>query len=150
LLAIGRRGTPRKLGVEGEEMAKVTYTLIDPRQYRARSVLVVGGGDSAIEAACSIAREPGTMVTLSYRSDVFNRAKKKNRTQIEDMAANGDVQVMLESNVVKISAQEVELEHNGKHFSILNDSIIICAGGILPDAMLNDIGIKVETKYGTA
>jgi thioredoxin reductase/NAD-dependent dihydropyrimidine dehydrogenase PreA subunit len=150
LLAIGRRGTPRKLGVEGEEMAKVTYTLIDPREYQARSVLVVGGGDSAIEAACSIAREPGTKVTLSYRSDAFSRAKKKNRTQIENMAAKGDVQVILESNVVKISAQEVELEHNGKHFSIPNDSIIVCAGGILPDGMLNDIGIKVETKHGTA
>jgi thioredoxin reductase (NADPH) len=150
LLAIGRRGTPRKLGVKGENMSKVTYTLIDPSQYRSQSVLVVGGGDSAIEAACSIAREPGTMVTLSYRSGAFSRAKKKNRTQIKGMAESGDVKVMLGSNVTNIAAKEVELEHKGKQVNILNDSIIICAGGVLPDAMLNEIGIKVETKYGTA
>ena len=150
LLAIGRRGTPRKLGVPGEELEKVTYTLIDPGQYRSQSVLVVGGGDSAIEAACSIAREPETRVTLSYRSDAFSRAKQKNRSQVEAMAASGELQLMLGSNVVEISRHEVRLEKDGKHLGIPNDAIIICAGGILPNGMLNDIGIEVETKYGAA
>ncbi|MEJ2107937.1 MAG: NAD(P)-binding domain-containing protein, partial [Acidiferrobacteraceae bacterium] len=68
LLTIGRRGTPRKLGVPGEEQGKVVYRLIDAEQYRGQHVLVVGGGDAALEAACSIADEPGTTVTLSYRS----------------------------------------------------------------------------------
>ena len=75
LLAIGRRGTPRQLGVPGEELPKVTYRLIDAEQYRNQHVLVVGGGDSALEAATSIAAEPGTKVTLSYRSGAFSRAK---------------------------------------------------------------------------
>jgi thioredoxin reductase (NADPH) len=150
LLAVGRRGTPRKLGVPGEESTKVTYTLIDPRQYRARSVMIVGGGDSAIEAACTIAEEPGTTVTLSYRSGSFGRAKKKNRSRIEEMSAQGRVQVLLESNVTEIRTDAVELEQKGEVLTIPNDSVIVCAGGILPDAMLNKIGINVETKYGSA
>ena len=77
LLAIGRRGTPRKLGVPGEEHSKVVYRLLDPRQYRGRKVLVVGGGDSALEAAVSLSEEPGTEVTLSYRGTAFNRVKAK-------------------------------------------------------------------------
>ncbi len=77
LLAIGRRGTPRKLNVPGEEHTKVVYRLIDPEQYSGKHVLVVGGGDSALEAATTIADEPGTTVTLSYRGGAFSRAKEK-------------------------------------------------------------------------
>ena len=87
LLAIGRSGSPRKLGVPGEELSKVVYRVIDPGQYRNQNVLVVGGGDSALEAATSIAAEPGTSVTLSYRSAAFSRAKPKNRQIVEDMEA---------------------------------------------------------------
>ncbi len=83
LLAIGRRGTPRKLDVPGEEQPKVVYRLIDPEQYRGQHVLVVGGGDSALEAAASIAEEAGTTVTLSHRSEAFSRAKMKNRERVE-------------------------------------------------------------------
>ena len=83
LLAIGRRGTPRKLEVPGEEQSKVVYRLIDPEQYRGQHVVVVGGGDSALEAAASIAEEPGTSVTLSYRSEAFGRAKQKNRIRVD-------------------------------------------------------------------
>jgi len=77
LLAIGRRGTPRKLGVAGEESTKVVYRLTDPEQYYSQNVLVVGGGDSALEAAISIAELPDTVVSLSYRSGTFSRAKEK-------------------------------------------------------------------------
>src|SRR5579862_986841 len=81
LLAIGRRGTPRKLGVAGEELPKVVYRLIDPEQYAGQNVLVVGGGDSALEAAVSVA-ECGGGVVLSYRGDAFARAKQANRARI--------------------------------------------------------------------
>lgn len=150
LLTIGRRGTPRKLGVPGEELSKVVYRLIDPEQYRNQHVLVVGGGDAALEAAHSIADEPGTTVTLSYRSDSFSRAKEKNRKMVEERQAAGRLQVMLSSNVKTITEKKVLIEHKGNSVEIPNDGVIICAGGVLPTPFLKKIGIEVETKHGTA
>ncbi len=150
LLAIGRRGTPRTLDVPGEDMEKVVYRLIDPEQYRERHVLVVGGGDSALEAATSIAAEPGTTVTLSYRSDGFNRAKSKNRDLVSDMEKSGRLRVMLSSQVLKIETDQVVIEQNGVTEHIPNEAIIVCAGGILPTPFLKSAGISIETKYGTA
>src|SRR5512143_446377 len=122
LLAIGRRGTPRKLGVPGEELPKVTYRLSDPAQYRGMHVLVVGGGDSALESAVVISEQPDTTVTLSYRSATFNRAKRKNRQRLEDAAASGRLNVLLESNVTQIDATEVELEQRGAKVRVPNDA----------------------------
>jgi thioredoxin reductase len=150
LLAIGRRGTPRRLGVPGEDLPKVVYRLIDPQQYRGRHVLVVGGGDSALEAAASIAAEPGTTVTLSHRSEGFSRAKLKNRDRVEAARKSGRLGVLMPSDIKKIGTREVELAQNGKRTAIRNDAVIVCAGGILPTAFLKSIGIEVETKYGTA
>ncbi len=150
LLAIGRRGTPRRLGVPGEDLAKVSYSLLDPAEYRSRRVLVVGGGDSALEAACSIAREPGTGVTLSYRSAAFSRAKKKNRCQVAELEKEGRLKVLLESNVVCIEEGSVTLRCGPDEHRLPNDAVIVCAGGILPDSMLKEMGITIETKYGTA
>ena len=150
LLAIGRRGTPRKLGVPGEELSKVVYRLIDPEQYRGRHVLVVGGGDSALEAATSIAAEPGSTVTLSYRSEAFSRSKEKNRRKVQEAESEGRLRVMLQSQVKEVTAEAVSLDHKGQKVDLPNDAIIVCAGGILPTAFLKSIGIEVETKFGTA
>lgn len=150
LLAIGRRGTPRKLDVPGEEQEKVVYRLIDPEQYRGQNVLVVGGGDSALEAAASIAEEKDTKVTLSYRSEAFSRAKLKNRKRVEMASADGRLDVLLKSTVARIETEHVEIEHEEQIRSINNDAIIVCAGGILPTGFLKSIGIDIETKYGTA
>jgi thioredoxin reductase (NADPH) len=149
LLAIGRRGTPRKLGVPGEEATKVVYRLIDPEQYRNRKVLVVGGGDSALEAAISIAEQPGTEVSLSYRSDAFSRAKEKNRRIIDDLSNSGRLKLFMSSSVREIFENRVEIDQQGNIIDIANDAVIVCAGGILPTPFLKEIGIKVETKYGT-
>jgi len=150
LLSIGRRGTPRKLGAPGEESPKVVYRLIDPEQYRGHHVLVVGGGDSALEAATSIAAEPETTVTLSYRSEAFSRCKEKNRRKVQDMEAEGRLRVMLQSQVKQITAESVSLDHGGQIVEIPNDAVIVCAGGILPTPFLKSVGIEVETKFGTA
>jgi thioredoxin reductase (NADPH) len=149
LLAIGRRGTPRKLEVPGEELTKVTYRLSDPAQYRGMHVLIVGGGDSAIESAVTIAEQPDTKVTLSYRSASFTRAKRKNRQRLEEAAAAGRLNLLLESNVTRIEPTEVELEQRGKPVRLPNDAIIVNAGGILPTPFLKGLGVEVETKFGT-
>ena len=150
LLAIGRRGTPRKLGVPGEDHEKVLYRLMDPEQYAGKHVVVVGGGDSALEAAASIAEQHGASVTLSYRSDSFGRAKQKNRDRVKTAEARGSLKVMLKSNVIEVLEKEIILEHEGTKIKLPNDFIIVCAGGILPTGFLKEIGITVETKFGTA
>jgi thioredoxin reductase (NADPH) len=150
LLAIGRRGTPRQLGVPGEDQKKVVYQLIDPEQYKGQHVIVVGGGDSALEAATSIADQPGTTVTLSYRSDAFGRAKQKNREKLASQQASGRLNVRLKSTIKKIDAQSLDLAFDGKVDTLPNDAVIVCAGGILPTEFLKSIGINMDTKYGTA
>ena len=150
LLAIGRRGTPRRLGVPGEDLPKVVYRLIDPEQYRNQHVVVVGGGDSALEAAIAIAEQPGTTVTLSYRSEAFGRGKPKNRDRLKEMADQGRIDVRLKSNVKLIGENKLVLEQEGKTIEIPNDAVIVCAGGILPTPFLKEIGVMVETRFGTA
>ena len=150
LLAIGRRGTPRTLGVPGEDKTKVVYRLIDPEQYRGKHVLVVGGGDSALEAAVSISEEAGTTVTLSYRSEAFSRAKEKNRVKVDNAHKQGSLNVLMSSNVKEITDDKVVINVNDKDLTIDNDAVIVCAGGILPTPFLKSVGIEVETKYGTA
>jgi thioredoxin reductase len=150
LLAIGRRGTPRKLGVPGEELPKVVYRMIDPEQYAGRHVLVVGGGDSALEAAVSARDAGSTSVTLSYRGGAFERAKPANRQRVQHAERAGGLHVMLESNVRQIHADRVAIERSGNLLDLLNDAVVVNAGGVLPSDFLRRIGIHVETKYGTA
>ena len=149
LLAIGRRGTPRKLGVPGEEMSKVVYRLIDPEQYRGKAVVVVGGGDSALEAAASIAELGDTKVVLSYRGDAFQRAKQRNRQRVDAASAKGQLKILLNSQIREIRSDEVILKQATGDLKLSNDAVIVSAGGVLPNDFLKSIGIKVETKYGT-
>ncbi len=149
LLAIGRRGTPRKLGVTGEDKPKVVYRLADPDQYKSQHVLVVGGGDSALEAAVTISKAHGTTVSLSYRSEAFGRAKKKNRDKVQKAQEEGQLKVYMKSNVKEISDDSLLLDHDGQEIELKNDAVIVCAGGILPTAFLKRIGVEVETKRGT-
>jgi thioredoxin reductase (NADPH) len=150
LLGIGRRGTPRKLGVPGEELPKVVYRLIDPEQYRGQQVIVVGGGDSALEAAASIAELGDTTVILSYRGEAFQRAKQKNRQRVDVASAKGQLKVLLNSQIREIRPDEVLMKQSGQELKVANDAVIVSAGGILPNDFLKSIGITVETKYGTA
>jgi thioredoxin reductase/ferredoxin len=150
LLGIGRRGTPRKLGVPGEELPKVVYRLIDPEQYRGQQVVVVGGGDSALEAAASIAELGDTSVILSYRGEAFQRAKQKNRQRVDQASVKGQLKVLLNSQIREIRPDEVLMKHSGQELKVSNDAVIVSAGGILPNDFLRSIGIRVETKYGTA
>jgi len=150
LLCIGRRGTPRKLGTPGEDRTKVVYRLVDPEQYAGKHVLVVGGGDSALEAAVAIAELEGGTVTLSYRGDSFSRAKPKNRQRVDSAVKAGRLDLRLGSEVISIEERRVRLREARREFALENDAVIVCAGGILPTEMLRGIGVEVETKYGSS
>ena len=150
LLAIGRRGSPRKLGVPGEELPKVVYRLIDPEQYRGKRVLVVGGGNAAIETAIAIAAEPGSHVTLSYRNEAFDRVTERNRELLKEAEGAGQLTLALCTTVKLIDERQVVLDRDGKATAMDNDAVIVCVGGVLPTPMLKKIGIAVETKFGTA
>ena len=150
LLAIGRRGTPRKLDVPGEESAKVVYRLVDAEQYTGKAVLVVGGGDSALEAAVALSEQPGTTVTLSYRSEAFSRVKEKNRLQLQSQVSAGRVEVMLLSTVESIEADAVIMKTTQGPRRLANDAVVVCAGGVLPTPLLQSAGIQFETKRGKA
>lgn len=150
LLCIGRRGSPRKLGVPGEDQSKVLYRLADPEQFANQRVLVVGGGDSALEAAATIAEETNAIVDLSYRSDAFGRAKRKNRTRVDAAIASGRLTVRLSSQITSISKSSVQLKTTSGPIELPNDAIIVCAGGVLPTDFLKSVGIQTTTKFGVA
>ena len=150
LLTMGRRGTPRKLDVPGEESSKVIYRLIDPQQFKGQSVLVVGGGDSALEAAIALSEQEGTQVTLSYRAAAFSRVKQKNRLLLEQQQQAGRLRVLLNSRVQHIHDVAVDIDYEGQVRPLRNDVVIVCAGGLLPKPLLEKIGIRFDTKFGTA
>ncbi len=150
VLALGRRGTPRKLGIPGEELGKVMYKLIDAETYKHKKLLVVGGGDSAIEAALGLAHQEGNEVTISYRKENFFRLKARNESHIEEAISNGLLKAVLNSNPKKITNTTVTLQTPDSSVELENDYTFIFAGGELPFPLLNSIGIefgkKVEAK----
>jgi thioredoxin reductase/NAD-dependent dihydropyrimidine dehydrogenase PreA subunit len=150
LLSMGRRGTPRKLDVPGEDLPKVMYRLADPAQFEGQAVLVVGGGDSALEAAIALSEQKDTDVILSYRSAAFARVKQKNRMLLEQQQKAGRLRVLLNSTVQRILDQEVDIDHDGVPQRHRNQAVIVCAGGLLPTPLLQKIGIHFDTKFGSA
>ncbi len=150
LLCIGRRGTPRRLGAPGEDLPKVVYRLIEPEQYAGQRVVVVGGGDSALEAAASLVEETDAEVILMHRSEAFSRAKPRNRERVATAARENRLRVLMKSQIVGIWPDSVEIETGGRTEVVANDAVIVCAGGILPTDFLRKAGITIETKYGVA
>jgi thioredoxin reductase len=146
VLAMGRRGNPRRLGVPGEELGKVIYDVADMESFAGQRMLVVGGGDSALESAIGLARQPGTTVTLSYRGENFSRAKDRNRTHLEEAAHCGALRVMLNSEVREIGEGEVIVETMGQHELIPNDIVVVRIGGEPPYTFLEKIGIRIVKK----
>jgi thioredoxin reductase/Pyruvate/2-oxoacid:ferredoxin oxidoreductase delta subunit len=146
ILALGRRGTPRKLGVQGEEKSKVSYKLIDASSYQDKNILIVGGGDSAVEAAIGMAHQYGNKVIMSYRKENFFRLKSRNETQIEEMMNKGHVKVHFSSNLMNIEDDSVILKQDQNEIKMDNDYVFIFAGGIPPYALLKDVGIKFGSK----
>jgi thioredoxin reductase len=141
ILALGRAGEPRKLGIQGEDLPKVMYRLIEADHYINKKILVVGGGDSAVEAAMGLASQTGNQVTLSYRSERFSRIKERNEKRIEDFMRSGKLRVLFNSSPVEFKPESVVLDVNGSMQEIPNDFAWIFAGGTPPNAFLKKIGV---------
>jgi thioredoxin reductase len=135
--------------VPGEDQNKVVYRLADPAQYRNQHVLIVGGGNSALEAAIAIAKEPGATVTLSYRSKVFGKANPKVIDQASTEESNGCLKILLSSTIKHVGEKTVTINTEDGEIEIDNDAVIVCAGGILPTPMLKNLGVEIETKHGS-
>ena len=150
VLALGKSGSPRKLGVKGEELPKVMYRLIEADHYVHKKILVVGGGDSAIEAAMGLGHQVGNQVTLSYRKEGFTRIKERNAQRIQESIRKGKVRVVFNSNPVEVKKDSVVLDVNGKLEEIPNDFVWIFAGGEPPTAFLRKIGIGFGAQDLTA
>jgi thioredoxin reductase len=148
LLAIGRRGTPRKLNIPGEELQKVAYRLIEVEKIQNKNVLVVGGGDSAVESAMLLMSQNN--VTLSYRSDQFARIKTLNREKINKAIAEKKLNVLFNSNPLTITNDAVIISRlNTKEEIIIdNDLVYIFAGGELPTAFLESVGVQITKRFG--
>jgi len=142
VLALGRRGTPRRLNVPGEDLAKVAYKLIDAEAYAGRQVMVVGGGDSAVEAALGLAHQEGCRVTLSYRKPELMRIKQRNQERIDPLIASGTVDFQGGSEVTEIRPDSVDLATATGPITIPNNDIFILAGGIPPFGLLREIGVR--------
>jgi thioredoxin reductase/Pyruvate/2-oxoacid:ferredoxin oxidoreductase delta subunit len=142
VLALGRNGTPRKLGIKGEELSKVMYRLLEAEAYKNCHILVVGGGDSAIEAAMGLASQKGNRVSLSYRRSEFSRIKERNAKRIGEHMNSGKIQVLFESNPVEIKENSVVLDCKGTLREIRNDYVWVFAGGIPPNEFLQKIGVQ--------
>lgn len=146
ILALGRRGTPRRLGVPGEETEKVFYDIVEMEEFKGRKVLVVGGGDSALESALGLANQEGTEVVLSHRKADFERAKERNRQKLAEAERTGKLRILRESAVRAIRADAVEIEAGGKVLTLPNDDVIVRIGGEPPAAFLEKAGIRMVTK----
>ncbi|HEY7471112.1 MAG TPA: NAD(P)-binding domain-containing protein [Gemmatimonadota bacterium] len=158
ILAIGRRGVPRKLGVPGEESAKVAYGLREPEAFQGDRILVVGGGDSAVEAALALADQPGNEVRLSYRRDRLSRIKPANLERFEDAVSNGRVRPLWATRVMRIGPDSVTLapvddSANGEgsyptEVALPNDRVFVFIGGELPTRFLKECGVEIDVKFG--
>jgi thioredoxin reductase (NADPH) len=145
VLALGRAGTPRKLGVQGEELPHVLYRLIEADHYTGKNILVVGGGDSAVEAAMGLAHQAGNTVTLSYRRKEFSRLKDRNAKRIEEQIAAGRLNVLFNSIPAEFRVGSVLLETDGSIRELPNDFVWVFAGGTSPAEFLKAAGVAFGT-----
>ena len=152
LLALGRRGSPRKLDVPGEESPKVVYRVIEPEVFQGQHVLVVGGGNAAVESAFALI-DGGkcASVTISYRKNNFARCRQPNRKRVEAEIQAGRLTALMGTQVEQIFEDQVTLrDGSGEQSTIRNDTLVVQIGGTAPTGLLQDIGIQIVTKYGEA
>lgn len=146
LLAIGRRGSPRKLNISGEDTEKVAYRLLEPENIHDKKIIVVGGGDSAVEAALALA--PQNKVILSYRNEAFNRIKPQNREKLADAEQKGILRIKYKSNLLAVEKEYVSMTMENEQVNVKNDLVYIFAGGELPTDFLQKAGVRITKRFG--
>jgi thioredoxin reductase/ferredoxin len=146
ILALGRRGSPRKLDIPGEQLGKVMYSLLDAEAYTGAKILVVGGGDSAVETALGLAHQRGNTVTLSYRKGEFSRIKERNAQRMKEYTKAGKLTVILNSRPVEIRERSVVLEVAGGKRELPNDYVWVLAGNLPPNDFLQQVGVELGSK----
>ncbi|MBL8626457.1 MAG: NAD(P)-binding domain-containing protein [Myxococcales bacterium] len=149
VLALGRRGAPRQLGVPGEDLPKVSYRMIEPAAFAGRRVLVVGGGNAAADCALGLVGVAAS-VGLSYRRAELARLRASVRARIEAAFASGAITPHLGTDVVRITEHHVELRRDHHVESLANDDVIVQIGGTPPNQLLKAIGIELVEKRGEA
>lgn len=151
ILALGRRGAPKQLGVPGEELAKVSYRLLEPEPFADKQVMIVGGGNAAADCAIALAEAKlCASVSLSYRRTELPRLRSSVRTAIERCFADGSIKALLGTEVVSIAEHEVMLRANGQLAAVSNDAVIVQIGGQPPSELLRSVGIELVEKRGDA
>jgi dihydropyrimidine dehydrogenase (NAD+) subunit PreT len=148
VIATGRRGSPRKLDVPGEESTNVAYALVDPDEYARKKVLVVGGGDSALEAAAQLVEEADAQVTISYRGEGFARVREANRKRVETLQAKKRLRILFSSQVKGIRQHEVDLVQGGREVRLPNDHVLVLIGGEAPTEFLKKVGVEMTRYHG--
>jgi thioredoxin reductase len=146
VLATGKRGTPRRLGIPGEDLSKVSYRLIEAESYEGKDIVVVGGGDSAIEAALALGREGRNRVALSCRGADFQKARDRNQAKLGEAELEGWIRVLRQSQVLEIATSTVKLTCGAEQIEIPNDFVFIMIGGESPEEFLRKTGVEIVEK----
>ncbi len=150
ILAIGRRGVPRKLGIPGEDSCNVSYSLREPDHFQDNKIIVVGGGDSAVEAALALADQPGNEVWISYRKEQFSRLKLANMDRAHAALSAEKLNVLWATTLTEIDEREVVYtDAYGRQYRKESDYVFVFIGGVLPTKFLDACGIAIDTKFGT-
>ena len=146
VIAIGKTGATRSLGVPGESFPKVFSRLIDPGLHHGQDILVVGGGDSAVEAAVALAKS-GNRVTLSYRKAALGRPKEQILRSFNDLVRAGAITPLFESQVKEIRETDVLLSTKRGDTAIPNDVVFVLIGSAPPVGFLKKAGVRLQGKF---
>jgi thioredoxin reductase/NAD-dependent dihydropyrimidine dehydrogenase PreA subunit len=149
ILALGVRGTPRRLGVPGEDSTKVAYNLLEPQEFAGKKVIVVGGGNAGVEAAQMLGKSSlKCTVHLLVRGPAFDRCNEDNKMRIEAMAKKGQVQIWYNSSIQEIHKDTVKLKKDDQMLELPNDQVFVFAGADIPTKFLMSLGVAFDKKFG--